>query len=171
MLDSDLADLYGVETKYLNKQVQRNIERFPDDFAFKLTNAEWENLRFQFGTSSLESSNSDGLDTILKSQVATSKLKWGGRRYPPYVFTETGIAMLSSVLNSKRSIEVNISIMRIFIKLRSFYMLEKNFEEKVNSLKKDTNKVFKVVFERLDNLENSSLKLPSRKRKIGLNEK
>ena len=95
MLDSDLALLYEVETKILNKAVKRNINRFPQDFMFRLTKNESESLRFQIGTS-----------------------KRGGRRYPPYAFTEHGILMLSSVLNSKRAIEVNIQIMRTFVQLR-----------------------------------------------------
>jgi len=89
MLDLDLAVLYGVETKQLKRAVKRNIERFPSDFMFELTRAEFENLRRQFGTSS-----------------------WGGTRYPPYAFTEQGVAMLSSVLRSKRAIDVNIAIIR-----------------------------------------------------------
>jgi len=95
MLDSDLAALYGVETKRLNEQVKRNIKRFPNDFMFQLTKEEYQ---------------------LLKSQNATSS--WGGRRTPPYAFTEHGIAMLSSILNSDKAIEINISIMRAFVKIR-----------------------------------------------------
>ncbi|WP_246862659.1 ORF6N domain-containing protein [Pedobacter sp. KBS0701] len=91
MLDSDLAELYGVETKRLNEQVGRNSDRFPEDFMFQLTDEEWLNLKSQFATSS-----------------------WGGRRKLPFVFTEHGILMLSSVLNSKQAIQVNIQIVRIF---------------------------------------------------------
>ena len=97
LLDADLAQLYGVETKILNKAVKRNLDRFPEDFMFQLTAEEAENLRFQIGT---------------------SKKQRGGRRYLPYVFTEQGVAMLSSVLNSKRAIDVNIAIMRAFVQLR-----------------------------------------------------
>ena len=89
ILDADLAQLYGVETKILNKAVKRNLDRFPEDFMFQLTTEEAENLRFQIGT---------------------SKKQRGGRRYLPYAFTEQGVAMLSSVLNSKRAIDVNIAI-------------------------------------------------------------
>ncbi len=92
MLDSDLAELYGVETRRLNEQVRRNISRFPEDFMFQLTEAEFENLKSQFATSS-----------------------WGGRRKLPNVFTEHGVLMLSSVLNSEKAIKVNIQIMRIFL--------------------------------------------------------
>jgi hypothetical protein len=95
MLDSDLAALYEVETKVLNQAVKRNIDRFPEDFMFQLTKEEYK---------------------LLKSQNVTSS--WGGRRTLPYAFTEQGIAMLSSVLKSQRAIEVNISIMRAFVKMR-----------------------------------------------------
>lgn len=88
MLDADLAAMYGVETKVLVRAVKRNVDRFPDDFMFQLSDAEFANLRSHFGTSS-----------------------WGGRRYPPYAFTEQGVAMLSSVLNSPRAVHVNIEIM------------------------------------------------------------
>jgi hypothetical protein len=98
MLDADLAALYGVETKILNKAVSRNRRRFPPDFMIRLTAQETENLRFQIGTSSSSSH--------------------GGRRYPPYAFTEHGVAMLSSVLRSQRAIAVNILIMRTFVQLR-----------------------------------------------------
>jgi len=111
MLDSDLANLYGVETKQLVRQVKRNINRFPDDFMYQLTKLEVINLRCQFGTS-----------------------KRGGRRYPPYVFTQEGVAMLSSVLNSERAIQVNIQIMRAFVKLRYILSANKQFEMKLREL-------------------------------------
>jgi ORF6N domain len=98
MMDSELAEMYGVETKALKRAVRRNIDRFPEDFMFELSDDEWENLRNQFGTSSA----------------------WGGTRYPPFVFTEQGVAMLSSVLNSPTAIQVNISIMRVFVKMRQW---------------------------------------------------
>ena len=97
MLDSDLAELYGVETKRLLEQVRRNKERFPEDFMFQLTKEEYENLR---------------------SQIATSS--WGGRRYLPYAFTEQGVAMLSAVLRSKTAVEVSIKIMKAFVAMRRF---------------------------------------------------
>ena len=105
MIDEDLAELYGVPTKRLNEQVRRNRTRFPPDFMFQLRREEAESLR---------------------SQIATSKVGRGGRRSLPYVFTEQGVAMLSSVLNSERAIEVNITIMRAFVKLRQ--LLESNEE-------------------------------------------
>lgn len=97
LLDADLATLYGVETKILNKAVKRNRSRFPEDFMFQLTTEEAANLRFQFGTSSSG---------------------YGGRRYLPYAFTEQGVAMLSSVLRSERAVQVNVAIMRAFVSLR-----------------------------------------------------
>ena len=99
MLDSDLAELYQVETKNLNKAVSRNVERFPEDFRFKLTKEEYGNLRFQIGT---------------------SREKHGGRRYTPYVFTEQGVSMLSGVLKSEIAVQVSINIMRTFVEMRHF---------------------------------------------------
>lgn len=147
MLDSDLAELYGVETKALNRQVTRNEVRFPEDFMFRLTSEEYESLRCQNGTSN------DGR---------------GGRRYLPLVFTEGGVAMLSSVLTSERAALVNISIIRTFIKLRSFLAMEGALKERVNSLEQGTNKLFKVVFERLDAVEDATPALKPGRKKIGL---
>ena len=95
MIDRDLADLYGVEVKRLNEAVKRNGKRFPSDFMFQLTDAEWKEC--------------------LRSQIATSNINRGGRRYVPFVFTEQGVAMLSSVINYERAIEVNVNIMRAFV--------------------------------------------------------
>jgi phage regulator Rha-like protein len=124
MLDSDLAELYGVKTKELNKAVKRNKERFPDDFMFQLTKKETENLRSQIGTSS-----------------------WGGRRYLPYAFTEQGVAMLSSVLRSKRAIYVNIQIMRTFTKLREILSTHKDLQRKIEEMEKKYDQQFKIVFD------------------------
>jgi hypothetical protein len=101
MLDSDLAALYGVELKAMNQAVKRNIGRFPSDFMFQLTQDEWDILRSQFVISNEGNS--------LRSQIVTSKSSRGGRRYAPYVFTEQGVSMLSSVINSECAIEVNIN--------------------------------------------------------------
>lgn len=150
MLDSDLAKLYGVDTRQLNRQVRRNIIRFPEDFMFELNKAEFENLKCQNGTSNSE---------------------YGGRRKQPLVFTENGVAMLSSVLKSDQAALVNIAIMRIFTKLRSFMMLGKELVTRINRLESDTTEVFKVVFEKLDSLDEQ---LPSQRKdrtKIGLNNK
>jgi len=113
ILDRDLAEMYGVETFNLNKAVKRNIDRFPEDFMFQLTREEYENLIFQNGRSS-----------------------WGGRRHLPYAFTEQGVAMLSSVLKSKRAIWVNIAIMRAFVKLRELLLTHKEIADKVEELEK-----------------------------------
>ena len=113
MLDMDLASLYQVETKYLNRTVKRNIKRFPADFMFQLANKEWEDLRCQFGTSS-----------------------WGGLRYFPYAFTEQGIAMLSGLLNSEIAIDVNIQIMRAFIQLRNYVLSNDSLSEQIVDLRK-----------------------------------
>lgn len=138
MLDSDLAQLYGVETKILNRAVRRNIERFPSDFMFQLNKEEYENLRFQFGTSS-----------------------WGGRRYPPLAFTEQGIAMLSSVLHSERAIKVNITIMRAFVKLRELLKTNEELNRKLEKIEKKYDKQFKIVFQVLQQL----MEKPVKKRK------
>jgi hypothetical protein len=125
LLDFDLATLYGVATKALNQAVKRNRERFPNDFMFQLTAEEVLSLRSQTVTSSMQDT---GNQEIVKnwSQNVTSSKKHGGTRYRPYAFTEEGIAMLSSVLNSKRAVKVNIAIMRAFVKLR--WALETNRE-------------------------------------------
>ena len=147
MLDSDLASLYGVETKALNRQVIRNKIRFPADFMFRLTQEEYE---------------------LLRCQIGTSKEGRGGRRYLPLVFTEGGVAMLSSVLASIEAARVNISIIRTFIRLRSLLAMENSLSERVTKLELGTNKLFKVVFERLDSVEESSPSLKPNRKKIGL---
>ena len=127
MLDADLADLYNVPTRRLNEQVKRNIDRFPEDFMFQLSKPEYESLR---------------------SQIAISKR--GGRRYLPYAFTEQGVAMLSSVLNSEKAIEVNIRIMRIFSRLRQMVISNKEFELKLVKLErklKDHDENIQTIFE------------------------
>ena len=113
MVDTDLAALYGVDTKTLNRAVKRNRERFPADFMFQLTPEETDDLRCQIGTSSLE-------------PAAGPSARWGGRRYPPYVFTEQGVAMLSSVLRSRRAVLVNVEVMRTFVRLREMLASHKD---------------------------------------------
>lgn len=132
MLDSDLAELYGVETKVLNQAVNRNLDKFPEDFMFTITDIEWQ---------------------ILKSQFVTSS--WGGRRKLPKVFTEHGVLMLSSVLNSKRATAVNIQIIKIFVRLRQ--MLFDNTElrleiEKIKNKLDNQDKNMEIVFRYLDEL-------------------
>ena len=119
MIDRDLADLYGVETKVINQAVKRNVERFPEEFRFQLTKDEFEFLRSQSVTSKAESA-------VLRSQIVTSKNNKeqvetrGGRQYLPYVFTEQGVAMLSAVLHSQTAIQVSIRIMNAFVQLRHY---------------------------------------------------
>jgi hypothetical protein len=143
MLDSDLAELYGVTTKRLNEQVRRNLSRFPEDFMFQLTESETH---------------------LLRSQFATSKKGRGGRRYLPYAFTEQGVAMLSSVLNSERAIKVNIEIMRTFVRLRRLLASHADLARKLDALERKYDAQFKVVFDAIREL----MKPPeSKKRPIG----
>jgi phage regulator Rha-like protein len=143
LLDADLAELYGVETKALNRAVKRNAKRFPADFMFQLTRKEWSDLRCQFGTSNSKSADIQS-DTDLKSQSVTSR--HGGRRTPPYAFTEQGVAMLSSVLNSDKAIEVNIAIMRTFVQLRELMANNKMLQDKIERLEKKYDGQFREVF-------------------------
>jgi hypothetical protein len=129
MLDVDLAALYGVETKTLNKAVKRNLGRFPDDFMFELSEEEFASLRFQSGTS-----------------------RWGGRRYRPYAFTEQGVAMLSSVLRSERAVKVNIEIMRAFVRLRAMLSSHEDLARKLAALEKKYDAQFKTVFDAIREL-------------------
>lgn len=145
MLDSDLAELYGVTTKRLNEQVHRNLKRFPEDFMFQLTADEAESLRSQIVTLN---------ERALRSQIATLKTTGRGRhrKYLPYVFTEQGVAMLSSVLNSERAIEANIVIMRAFVRLREMMLSNDELNRKINALEQKYEEKFKVVFAALRKL-------------------
>lgn len=129
MLDFHLAELYGIETKTLKRAVKRNIERFPVDFCFQLTKEEFKSLRYQIGTSS-----------------------WGGIRYLPFAFTEQGVAMLSSVLRSKKAAEVNIDIMRAFVKLRHILATHKDLAVKLEELERKYDRQFKIVFDAIREL-------------------
>lgn len=142
MLDADLAELYGVQTKALNQAVKRNQSRFPSDFMFQLDQGEFENLRSQFVTSS----------------------QWGGRRIPPYVFTEQGVAMLSSVLKSERAVHVNIEIMRTFVRLRQLLASNAKLARKLEMLERKYDAQFKVVFDAIRQL---MVPPEPNKRKIG----
>lgn len=130
LLDSTLAALYGVETKAIIQAVKRNIERFPEDFMFQLSKSEYE---------------------ILRSQTVTSKTR-GGRRYPPYVFTEQGVAMLSSVLRSKTAVMVNIEIMRAFVRLRQFLAENAELTARLDKLEQRYDEQFKIVFDAIREL-------------------
>ena len=143
MLDSDVAMLYHYETKNINKAMKRNIERFPEDFCFQLTEKEVENLRFQFGTSSLEKEN------------------YGGRRYLPYVYTEQGISMLAGVLKNEIAIQVSISIIRAFIEMRRFILLNGQIFQEIDDIKGqllEHDKKFDEVFDELQRKQESEFK-------------
>lgn len=135
MLDSDLAKLYNVTTKQLNQQVRRNPSRFPPDFMFQLTPKE---------------------AAALRSQFVTSKQGRGGRRYAPLAFTEQGVAMLSSVLKSDRAVLVNIAIMRTFVRLREILSTHRGLARKLNELEKKYDAKFRVVFDAIRMLMESS---------------
>ncbi len=142
ILDSDLAELYGVETKQLKRAVRRNINRFPEDFMFQLSKEEYQSLRSQFGT-----------------------LKRGAHaKYPPMAFTEQGVAMLSSVLNSERAIEVNVAIIRAFIHLRKMVSTHKDLKKKIVAMERKYDEQFAIVFEAIKQLLEEDEKP---KRKIG----
>jgi len=147
MIDVDLAILYGVETKQLKRSVRRNVKRFPSDFMFELTSDEFENLRSQIGTSS-----------------------WGGIRYAPIAFTEQGVAMLSSILNSDRAIMVNIQIIRIFSRMREMLVAHKDVVEKLMQIEQkfaDHDEKIMLIFEYLKQLEQdkqANLKIKERRR-------
>jgi hypothetical protein len=163
MLDADLANIYQVETRVMNQAVKRNMDRFPPEFMFQLTKEEYYNLKSQIATSNL------------KSQIVTSS--WGGRRKLPFVFTEHGVVMLSSVLNSKIATQINISVVRAFIEMRRY--IAKPVREKLESLEKvlmlhigDTNHNFAkqaaIINEIITSL-NNLIERPPKTKKIGFN--
>ena len=161
MTDKDLAELYGVETRILNQAVKRNIERFPADFMFQLNKQEtdiWKsqiemsntnNLRYPIGTSSLRSQNVTLKRNLISQSVISS---WGGTRKPVMVFTEDGVAMLSSVLQSKRAIQTNIQIIRTFTKLREMLVTNKELREKIEKLERKYDQNFKIIFQAIQSL-------------------
>jgi hypothetical protein len=150
MLDEDLADLYGVDTGALNRAVRRNLDRFPEDFMFQLTAAEFASLRCQSGISNAS------------SRAGTPRR--GGRRYPPFAFSEQGVAMLSTVLNSARAIQVNIEIMRAFVRLRYILASNATLARKLAALEEKYDAQFKVVFDAIREL---MAQRPAKKRPIG----
>ena len=148
MLDSDLASIYGVETRVLNQSVSRNEDRFPSDFAFRISETEWENLI---------------------SQNVISSSAHGGRRKLPYVFTEQGVSMLSSVLNSKEAIRANVQIMRTFVSIRNLASTYKELEKRVLEVEEKSDKNYKLLLTALlqlkDHIEPT---LKKNRKKIGL---
>lgn len=147
MLDSHLAELYEVENRALIQAVKRNIDRFPEDFMFQLTKTEFENL---------------------KSQIVISS-QWGGRRTLPYAFTEQGVAMLSSVLRSKRAVHVNIAIIRAFVRLRELMTSHKDLARKLADLERRYDRQFRVVFQAIRELMKPEE--PPTSRQIGFQDK
>jgi phage regulator Rha-like protein len=145
MLDADLASLYEVPTKVLIQAVKRNVARFPSDFMYQLTDKEFTDLR---------------------SQIVTSNR--GGRRYLPYAFTEQGVAMLSSVLNSERAIQVNVQIIRAFTRLREMLLTHAELRQKIEEMEKKYDQQFQVVFEAIRQLLESPEAKP--KKRIGFHE-
>lgn len=148
MLDYDLAEMYQVETKNLKRSVRRNIERFPPDFMFELTETEYENLRCNFGTST-----------------------WGGSRYLPFAFTEQGIAQLSSVLNSPLAIQVNISIIRTFVALRQYALGYAELNRKIEEFMIETNMQFSDIYQVLTELASKKESEEKPRNPIGYNAK
>jgi hypothetical protein len=142
ILDHDLASLYGVSTKSLVQSVKRNSDRFPQDFMFQLTNQEF---------------------AILRSQIVTSS--WGGRRVPPYAFTEQGVAMLSAVLKSSRAVSVNIEIMRTFVRLRQLLLSQEELARKLRTLEERYDSQFKVVFDAIRKI--MAPDVPPKRQRIG----
>ncbi len=140
MLDSMLAELYGVETRVLVQAVKRNLDRFPDDFMFQLTSEEFADLRSQNVRSS----------------------RWGGRRTRPYAFTEQGVAMLSSVLRSRRAVQVNVEIMRAFVRLREMIAGQANLVRRLNELERRYDQQFRAVFDAIRALISEETKPPRR---------
>lgn len=141
MLDADLAGLYGVPTRVLVQAVKRNLDRLPEDFMFQLSEREFKNLRSQDVTSS----------------------QWGGRRYAPYAFTEQGVAMLSSVLKSKRAVRVNIEIMRTFVRLRRMLASHADLQRRLDQLERKYEQKFKVVFDAI-----RQLMTPAEPKRVGI---
>lgn len=146
LLDRDLAELYGVETKQLKRAVRRNIDRFPDDFMFELSKEEFQNLRNQIGTSS-----------------------WGGNRYSPMAFTEQGVAILSSVLNSSQAIEVNIQIMRVFVSMRKWAENYTELLQKIESLEESSRDHSEAIIYLYDQIKYLIKEDDRSKKQIGFN--
>ena len=142
MLDHALASLYGVPTKALVQSVKRNLDRFPGDFMFQLTEEEF---------------------AILRSQIVTSS--WGGRRTPPYAFTEQGVAMLSAVVKSDRAVAVNVEIMRTFVRLRRLLLSQEDLSRKLSALERRYDQQFKIVFDAIRQI--MAPDVPPRRQRIG----
>lgn len=143
MVDSDLAAIYGVETKMFTRAVRRNLLRFPDDFMFQLTSEEYAALRRQIGASNTED---------LKLQNATAKQGRGGRRYLPYAFTEHGALMAANVLNSGRAVEASVQVVRAFVRMRNLLASNAELAKKVEALESKYDSQFKSIFDAIKKL-------------------
>ncbi len=165
MLDADLAVIYGVSTSQLNQAVKRNIDRFPADFHFQLSEKEWEDLRSQFVTASEEQENlrsqiatSSSKDEDLQSQSVTAieeqfeEIKWSMRRNPPYAFTEHGAVMLSSVLRSERAVRASIQVVRAFVRMRSMLLNQEELAQRLLQLEANVDGNFQIVFDAINEL-------------------
>ena len=155
MLDSDLAALYGVEVRVLNQAVKRNLDRFPADFMFQLSEVELAALRCQTGiskpTSAEDDSSQSSMSSALRSQSVILK-RGQHRKFLPYAFTEQGVAMLSSVLRSQRAVEVNIAIMRTFVQLRRLMDSNRDLAKKIEAIESKYDQQFAVVFDAIKQL-------------------
>jgi hypothetical protein len=178
MLDFQLAELYEVKAKILNQSVRRNIERFPEDFMFQLTEAEtsevlrWQSVTLDEGNWSQIVTSSDATSSKSvkqRSQIVTSSTKHRGLTYRPYAFTEQGVAMLSSVLRSTRAVQVNIAIMRAFVKLRELLSTNADLSRKLNALERKYDAQFKIVFDAIRALMSDTK--PGKAREIGFHTK
>jgi hypothetical protein len=170
MLDSDLASIYGVETKALNRAVKRNRDRFPKDFVFQLSEDEWKNLRYQIGTST-----SGREHQSLKYQIGTSSLGHGGRRTRPYAFTEHGAIMAANVLNSARAVQMSVFVVRAFLKMRALLGDKRELAQRLAALEKELKKrldvhdaVIVTILQRvMDIIDPPALPPPAPKPRIG----
>jgi phage regulator Rha-like protein len=171
MLDSDLASIYGVETKALNRAVKRNRDRFPRDFVFQLSEDEWKNLRYQIGTSS-----SDRKDRSLRYRIGTLNTGRGRhRKYLPYVFTEHGAIMAANVLNSARAVQMSVFVVRAFLKMRALLGDKRDLAQKLAALEKELKKrldvheaIIVTILQRvMDIIDPPALPPPPAKPRIG----
>jgi len=174
MLDFELALLYGVETKRLNEQVKRNTERFPKDFMFRLTPAEWNSIRSQIATSSAMISENNS------SQIAASSRKHRGKTYLPYAFTEHGVTMVANLLKSRKAIKMSIAVVRAFISLKRFVLEHKDLAAQLNELRKELyerlgehDTQLNAIYEAIENLldEKATKKNWEERQKIGFKRK
>ena len=164
MLDFEIADMYEVETKRINEQVKRNIDRFPEDFMFRLTEQEWDLMRSQFATSSVENS----------SQIVMNSKKHRGKTYLPYAFTEQGVAMLSGILNSDKAINMNIAIMRAFVDVRKVLLKQSDLKEQLKEIKErlgEHDVQLNQIYDAMENLldEKAAQRKWEERQRIGFN--